>query len=590
MTPGAHARRRLGERDPELASIRGGVIGAESGQPTADRTSAVLDAVRRVARLVAQEPDSAMLRRGLAPLLASLLDAEQVLVASLHEDALDGVTSHGFPDEAAHTVAVSHPMLEWVAQRRTRVVVSTPHEHLPGTNHVLADTAWREVVAVPGLHHAGHAVAVLLVANRRSPGGFDSADIQLLEVLAEQVVVGLDRAKLLGRLDEWSRSLEALLAFSAAVHQQREPEPLINEMVDHAARFLKADGGRAGLAVADGPSGDLLMHSTTYWRDGSWSPVPRSWARNEGIPGRVLDHEFPYLSADYRADPMADSELVASGQVEHAICVPIKDATHAVIGFFELHRGAQRVPFTWNEATFLESLADTTAMAIENSRLVAALAAKNDEIRLLFARHAERLEEERQHVARELHDEAGQALVGVKLSLQALSRVIPDGMPSIRAPLDELRLQVNQATARLRQLARRLRPPTLDQHGLSVALAQLAHEFEERAAVSIQLDTTWLPARRLPVIETAIFRITQEALTNVVTHAAASRVSIGIGECDNTLWVRIRDDGRGFDPARESMGLGLRGIAERVHMLGGEFRVESSADRGTTVFVRLPVS
>lgn len=586
MTSGAFARRRFDDRTAEPAPGSAGITSHAADH----RSERVLDAVRRVARLVAQEPDSTTLLRALAPLLANLLQADQVLVASFNEDSLDGMISHGLPDDDLTTIAVSYALLESVAQRRSRLVLSTPQDMVPGANRRLGETAWREIVAVPALHHAGHAMAVLLIANSRRPGGFEPADIELLEVLAEQVVVGLDRATLLGRLDEWSRSLEALLAFSAAVHQQREPEPLLNEMVDHAARFLKADGGRAGLALPHGPRGDLQMQSTMYWRDGTWSRAPGAWSRNEGIPGRVLDHEFPYLSADYPSDPLADPELVASGQVRHAICVPIKDTTHAVIGFFELHRGEQRSAFTWNEATFLESLADTTAMAIENSRLVMALAAKNEEIRLLFARHAERLEEERQHVARELHDEAGQALVGVKLSLQALSRVIPDGMPGIRAPLDELRIQVNQATARLRQLARRLRPPTLDQHGLHVALAQLAHEMEERSAVAIHLETTWLPSRRLPVIETAVFRITQEALTNVVSHAEAGRVSVAVGECDASLWVRIADDGRGFDPSRESIGLGLRGIAERVHMLGGEYRVESESGRGTTLFVRLPVS
>jgi len=585
MTSGAFARRRVGDRDPH-----GPPPGAEATPQLSDRTEQVLDAVQRMARLVAQEPDGTTLLQGLAPLLAAVLDVEQVVVASLHEDTLEGITPHGLPDDDLGTVAVAYALLEWVAQRRSRVVVRTPQELLPGANRVLSETPWREVIVVPALHHAGHAMGVLLAANPRRAGGFDGTDIQLVETLAEQLVVGLDRAKLLGRLDEWSRSLEALLAFSAAVHQQREPDSLVTEMVDHAARFLKADGGRAGLVVTQGPRGELVMQSDTYWRDGVQIRAPRTWTRNQGLPGRILEYEFPYLSASYLTDVLADPELVESGQVHHAICVPIKDATHAVIGFFELHRGAQRTPFTWNEATFLESLADTTAMAIENSRLVMALAAKNEEIRLLFARHAERLEEERQHVARELHDEAGQALVGVKLSLQALSRVIPDGLTTVRAPLDELRLQVNQATARLRQLARRLRPPTLDQHGLNVALAQLAHDIEERAAMPVHLDTTWLPTRRMPIIETAVFRITQEALTNVVSHANAGRVSVAIGECDQSVWVRISDDGRGFDPSLQSAGLGLRGIAERVHMLGGDYRVDSAVDRGTTLYVRLPVS
>ncbi|MCU0617358.1 MAG: GAF domain-containing sensor histidine kinase, partial [Gemmatimonadaceae bacterium] len=311
--------------------------------------------------------------------------------------------------------------------------------------------------------------------------------------------------------------------------------------------------------------------SSAYWQSGAWYRGVREFSTHDGIPGRVLDTEFPYLTAEYASDAYADPALSAQALVQHAIAVPIKDNTGAVIGFFELHRAPGRPAFTWNDAAFLESLADTTAMAIENARLVTELALRNYEIR------------------RELHDEAGQALVGVKLALQTLSRVVPDGLQTIRSPLDELRQQVNQATARLRQLARRLRPPALDQHGLPSALSQLVHDTEERAGLEVALDLRWLPDRRSPVLETALFRITQEALTNIVAHANARRVSIQLGECSGSMWLQITDDGRGFQTGTETGGLGLRGIAERVHVLGGDFQLHSAPAEGTRLCVRLPV-
>lgn len=553
--------------------------------PSAERAGQLLEALHSVAHLVAREPDSDTLFRELAPVLARAMRASVAAVAPLVENTVGELVVTGQVPVALQPVLARS--LAWVGQRRQRVIVGGATEVMPGTSVALQETGWRDVLLVPVLHHAGHATAALLVANRNDGAAFEPTDVRLLETIAEQVVVGVDRAQLLGRLDEWSRTLEALLTFSASVHRHAEAEPLVNDVLEHAARFLKADGGRAGVAHTDG-QGVVSLVSSGYWQSGAWYREARRWRSDEGIAGRVFQHEFPYLTSEYGSDPLGDPALQAHGTVHHALAIPIKDTTHAVIGFFELHRGADRAPFTWNEAGFLESLADMTAMAIENSRLMTELALKNFEIRQLFARHAERLEEERQHIARELHDEAGQALVGVKLSLQALSRAIPDGLPTVKTPLDELRLQVNQATARLRQLARRLRPPSLDQHGLTFALSQLTHELEQRSGIAITFDTEWLPERRSPVLETALFRITQEALTNVAAHAKASQVTVQIGECEQAMWLHITDNGCGFDTQQQSHGLGLRGIAERVHVLGGELRLESG-EQGTRLLVRLPI-
>jgi signal transduction histidine kinase len=553
--------------------------------PSAERSGQLIEALHAVAQLVAREPDSDALFLELAPVLANAMRTRFAAVTPLVEHTVGAmVTSGPVPASAAEPLLRA---LAWVAQRRQRIVLSEPTDVLPGTEVAIASLGWQDVLLAPVLHHAGHATAALCVADRSDGQPFEPTDVRLFETIAEQVVVGVDRAQLFGRLDEWSRTLEALLSFSATVHRQSEPGTLVNDVIEHAARFLKADGARAGLLV----SGHVppTLRSSAYWQAGAWYRGVREFAAHDGIPGRVLETEFPYVTADYASDAHADRSLSAQSLVEHAIAVPVKDNTGAVIGFFELHRAPGRPAFTWNDAAFLESLADTTAMAIENARLVTELALRNYEIRQLFARHAERLEEERQHIARELHDEAGQALVGVKLALQTLSRVVPDGLQTIRSPLDELRQQVNQATARLRQLARRLRPPALDQHGLPSALSQLVHDTEERAGLEVSLDLRWLPDRRSPVLETALFRITQEALTNIVAHANARRVSVQLGECSGSMWLQITDDGRGFKTGTDTGGLGLRGIAERVHVLGGDFQLHSAPAEGTRLCVRLPV-
>jgi signal transduction histidine kinase len=552
-----------------------------------DRARSAVEALHLAARVVAQEPDARELTQALAQQACQSLRAEWAIVAMTPDDQVSvrATYRHGVGHTSDPPSAALLAYIEWVAQRRQLHTSQDPSALLPSLALTLEELGARNIAAAPALHHQGHAMAVLVVANRRAPGGFGALDVRLLETIAQQAVVGFDRAILLDQLGEWTRGMEALLAFSAAVNRQRDPAVLVRDMVEHTARFLKADGGRAGLAERDDATGDVLMTSQARWNQGAWYPEARSWARHVGVPGFVLENEFPYLCAEYATDRLADEEL--RDQVQCALCVPIRNNEHVVLGFFELHRREGGTPFTWHDAAFLESLANTTAVAIENARLADALAAKNAEVRALSAHHVTRLEEERQHIARELHDEAGQALVGVKLSLQAMARAVPETSSALREPLDQLRAQVNEATSRLRTIARRLRPPTLDQLGLHVALGQLAQEAGDRGGFVVSLDLASLPARLSPAMETALFRITQEALTNATNHARAEHVEISLGLCDRYLYLRIADDGCGFDPTAHSGGLGLLGVRERVGMFGGECEVSSTVGQGTVLLVKV---
>jgi signal transduction histidine kinase len=149
---------------------------------------------------------------------------------------------------------------------------------------------------------------------------------------------------------------------------------------------------------------------------------------------------------------------------------------------------------------------------------------------------------------------------------------------------------VNNAATRLKVLARRLRPPTLDRLGLDMALQQLAHESGEHFGFEIHLLMQQLDERLPTELETALFRVTQEALTNVAAHAEAKRVEIRVAISDrNTLELCIADNGVGFDPSERSSGLGLLGMRERITMLGGQFAVTSAPGEGTTIRVTAPI-
>jgi signal transduction histidine kinase len=201
----------------------------------------------------------------------------------------------------------------------------------------------------------------------------------------------------------------------------------------------------------------------------------------------------------------------------------------------------------------------------------------------------ETLEEEIKRIAYAVHDEAGQLLVAVHLALADLARELPEPQKEQLAHIEEL---LNQIEKQLRQYSHELRPTILDDLGWIPALRFLADGVSKRAKLNIQIKTTI--AGRLPgPIEIALYRIVQEALTNVAKHSKASRVWIRIGRKKRKFCCSIEDDGVGFD-ARDSQsdgkrtGLGLIGMQERLNGIGGTLSIDSGHGRGTRLLIQVP--
>jgi two-component system, NarL family, sensor histidine kinase UhpB len=201
-------------------------------------------------------------------------------------------------------------------------------------------------------------------------------------------------------------------------------------------------------------------------------------------------------------------------------------------------------------------------------------------------------EEERRRLARDLHDEVNQALAAILLRLEALAQ----DTPPERAPeVAELKRLVNQAMEELLTLARQLRPSALDDHGLLPAVQAQLKRFSARTGIEVRLRTEGDPNELPEVMQTAIYRVAQEALANVARHAGATIVEVDLDEGEGRAKLRVRDDGSGFDPGaipragseRPGMGLGLGGMAERARLVGGELDVRSAPGGGTSVTLRV---
>jgi two-component system, NarL family, sensor histidine kinase DevS len=236
--------------------------------------------------------------------------------------------------------------------------------------------------------------------------------------------------------------------------------------------------------------------------------------------------------------------------------------------------------FTDDDVRLTESLAARAAIAVDLSQRVS-----RDAVR----RVVEAQELERARLARELHDETGQALTSILLGLKSLEeRVDTD---EGRAATAELRELVVATLQDVRRLAVELRPAALDDFGLVPALERLRDTVAEQSAIAVDVQSS-LGDRRLPTdVETMLYRTVQEALTNVVKHAEATRVSVRLSQADGMVTLSVHDDGKGFDPrsARDD-GLGLAGMRERAALLGGRFMVEASEGAGTMLKAEVPIA
>ncbi|RPI48916.1 MAG: GAF domain-containing sensor histidine kinase, partial [Chloroflexi bacterium] len=294
--------------------------------------------------------------------------------------------------------------------------------------------------------------------------------------------------------------------------------------------------------------------------------------------------------------PLLALDLGANRPLTCHVTVPLL-ARSRVLGVLNL-AGDDLALFDEQEIMLLNTLGRQLGVAIENTRLWDELK-KRDALRGQMLEQAiAAQEDERRHIARELHDQAGQALTSILVWLRALEAEANGSAGVTVSPnrLQEFKAIVADTLDGVHDLALELRPSVLDDLGLVPALQRYVHTHQDRHQLAIDLQTVGLErARLLPSVETALYRIVQEALTNVVQHAGACEVSLLLEVRAGSIVAIVEDDGCGFDTGPLMRGemderwLGLSGMRERAELLGGRLTIESAPGTGTTVFVEVPL-
>jgi len=385
-----------------------------------------------------------------------------------------------------------------------------------------------------------------------------------------------------------NRELSTLYQVSQALSGPLELEAALQDVLRQTVTAVGAMGGWVCLVAAGNSD---CRTCATFWLNGpSRFPIERCPHCTACERVRTGPHPAVLVpaSSECSACPLLREDDASDRMYHIAIPLQVKGETVGMLNVVCQEEACQE------DLGLMEAVGRQVGVGIENARLWEELRRKEAVRRELLHKAITAQEEERRRIARELHDEASQALAALLVSLRLMENA--PSLEEARAQVARMREVVNQTLDEIRALAWELRPSVLDDLGLVPALTRYIQSCRSRFGMEIDLEVVGLDQVRLPwKVETALYRIAQEALTNAARHAGARHVSVILEKRGNQVLLIVEDDGRGFDLAQvrassqERGRLGLYGMEERASLVGGRLTIESAPGSGTTVVVEVPL-
>ena len=389
---------------------------------------------------------------------------------------------------------------------------------------------------------------------------------------------------------ETTQNLLALGTIASTVSQSLDLNTVLDTALDKVLELI--EGNTGGILLLDSESQTL---SYRVYRGLSQEFVEgiAGLRLGEGIAGRVAQLGEPIYVDDISKDPRLTRSVVIKEGLRAFASVPLR-SKNKLLGVMNVASHSPR-QFSHQDIQLLTSVANQVAVVIENARLYNEMRHKDEMRGELLRQIISTQEEERKRIARELHDETSQALTSLAVHLQAVMDALPLHTNQIKARLARIRSLAVNTLDEIHRLTYELRPSLLDDFGLVAAVKWLAENRLEAAGIKVHLETDGRE-KRLPIeVETALFRIVQEAATNIVRHASADWATIALEFKENSVVVRIEDNGRGFDPDQairltdNGRGAGLLSMKERADFLGGGLRIQSRPGFGTQIAAEIPI-
>ncbi len=486
------------------------------------------------------------------------------------------IAARGFPedlDQAQLNFPVREAPIRRVIDDAETVLLADAQAMFPAF-HTAALRHVRSWMGVP-LCYAGHTIGMITL-DRAETNAFRAADAQLAGSFAQQAALAIENARLFAAEQHRRRQSEALRKGALALTEPLGPDAVLHRIVQQATELMETP--MCAIYELDANSGELAIRNT--WGDPraalAWNKPIGEFIVKEAIGAHhamsvpdVADAQWQQqvglarLSADGQAFPFRSvlaAPLLVKGRVYGGIVV-----------YYALQRS-----FHPDEIQLLDIFADQAALALEHARLF-------DQSRQLAAL------EERQRIARDLHDSVSQTLFSLTLAAQAARTTVETEGRAGAGLLATVQELASGALAEMRALIFELRPGALHEAGLAAAIERFVGAFRSRTGLAVQLE---LETSRLPAaVEEALYRITGEGLANIGKHAQATQATVAVHLMPNGVELVVSDNGVGFDPSQPITGdhMGQRTMQERAAALGGVCCVHSAAGTGTVVTVRIPL-
>lgn len=432
---------------------------------------------------------------------------------------------------------------------------------------MLATATWETVVITP------------MVSRGRPQGTLDAyyhgdhepdaEELELLTAMANQVAIAVENARLFADSQRRIREMDALYRVDEQLHHSLVVDDVLRALTDAAVDVLEAD--RSAALMFDETTRELRVRATSGLSHGEVQALAASL---NGLDTSVIEKlDVPRVVPDTSRDARLVRDVVQAVGVSSVIDVPITIAGKR-FGLFSMG-WVQHHDITADEVRMAAAIGQRAAVAIENARLYER------------AQHAASLEE-RQRLARELHDSVSQALYGISLGTRTARTLLEREPARVGEPLEYVSGLAEAGLAELRALIFELRPESLEAEGLVAAFEKQFAAMHARHGIEMETHLDGEPDLRLDLKE-VLYRIGQEAMHNTVKHARATRAWVTLGTAGGRVTLEVRDNGVGFDPSGEFPGhLGLRSMTERATSSGGTLTIESEPGSGTTIRISVP--
>lgn len=486
---------------------------------------------------------------------------------------------------------------------------STIPKEDPGREYFLSHEI-KSVVAVP-LVSRGKILGLLSATTLKEAHHYDADEIRLLQTISNPVAVAIENHLLLedlkqkyAQIEEQTTSLQTqtrekdiLLGVSQSLSKAMSLEEVSQVATQVVGSTMEAD--RCALLLSK-PDGFRLELRGLYSKDHK-STRRLIGKEFSGAESRKLQtalrKRLPFIFDLASRQP--DTEQAK----HHWVGAGIQSTLAAgmffgkkLVGVISISTTSRRRTFTQGEIKLIQAIANQIAVAVENARLLEMVRKHSQDLKDLAGQLIKVQEGERKKIAQELHDQLGQMLQSMMMNLDKIrikfeSR--PQRLEGIEDSIHDTKELLSQTIEDVRTLSSDLSPPMLVDFGLVPTLRWYTDNYSQRANINVSLKVKDKSYRFSPEVELALYRIIQEALTNVAKHSRATKVIIHLSKRDSTAILSVRDNGIGFDPGKvlsAPKGMGLFNMKERVNLLGGSFDIISRSRKGTTLTINIPFS